>query len=217
MKKIFFMIFIIFNIIIYSINLGIYSKGIFLEIPNNNLYLKVGYPSFGINYNIDNEKISYNLITDFNLNNPQLNNYLSTNIGIVVGNTKIYSGVWNIFDELNSVDATTSNIGNMGFFTGITTDLNNIKISLALNLKVMNWIESGGIVTGFPAFRGSFEDAAFFLVGLSYFLPLDNNEIRFFINFGANYISFPNGMTLYQFKDNYNFGILITLNDLFNN
>lgn len=218
MKKTFMFIFIFFSIFIYSMNLGIYSNGIFLEIPNNNINLKIGYPTFGISYNSDNEYISYNVISDFNLNNPQLNNYLSANIGINIGKIEFYSGIWNLFDTINTTDATTVNIGNMGFLTGITTNIDNLRFDFALNLKIMNWMKnSEGIVTNLPSFQGSFDDAAFFIIGINYLIPLKNNEINIFINFGANYISFPNGMTLYQFKDNYNFGILLSLNDLFNN
>lgn len=199
----------------FSINLGIYSNGIFVEAPLNNLTLKAGYPTFGISYIKKNDHINYNIISDFNLDNPQLNNYLSVNIGIDFNNFELYSGFWNSFDELNaSSEATTVNIGNNGLFTGLSTNIENLKINLSLFLKTGNWVKSAEVITQLPSFMPNFDDAPFINLGLIYELPIDNNKIDIFFNFGTNYISFPNGLTLYQFKNNYNFGILLTLNDL---
>ncbi|SHE49895.1 hypothetical protein SAMN02745164_00567 [Marinitoga hydrogenitolerans DSM 16785] len=216
MKKGFFIFLIIIPISIFSLNLGIYSNGIFLEFPAENLTVKAGYPTFGISYRGGDNYFNYNIVTDFNLNNPQLNNYISSNIAIKLQNANIYSGFWNVFDTNNSTESTsTINIGNMGFFTGISTTINNFKINISMNIKILNWIKTGDIITNLPSFKGTFEDAVSLNIGLNYLIPIKDNKVVLFFNFGANYISFPNGLTLYQFKNNYNFGVLLTLNELF--
>lgn len=216
MKKLLFIIFTLISIQFFSMNLGVYSNGIFLEVPFENMSLKVGYPTFGFSYKNYTEFISFDLKSDFNMNNPQLNNYISTNLGIKFKNLNLYSGLWNTFYSNETLDATIAKIGNFGFFTGIQTNLSNLVINVSLNLKVMNWFKSGDIINSLPAFQGTFEDAVFFSLGLNYIIPLNDNNINVFFNFGANYISFPNGLTLYQFNKNYNFGVLLTLNDLIN-
>ncbi|WP_129409337.1 hypothetical protein [Marinitoga lauensis] len=216
MKKIFYLsFFFLFSLQIFSVNLGIYSNGIFLELPFDNIKVKTGYPTFGISYNKNDKIVGFNLNSDFNLNNPQLNNYISTNLSINFNELNFYSGLWNTFDLNDSGNATTTKIGNFGFFTGITTNIQNLKINISLNLKIMNWIKTGDIITSLPAFKGTFEDAVFLAIGLDYNIPINKNNINIFFNFGTNYISFPNGLTLYQFNDKYNFGVLLTLNELF--
>ncbi|WGS65270.1 hypothetical protein [Marinitoga aeolica] len=216
MKRLFYFLFLfIFSLSVFSANLGIYSNGVFLEFPISNIKVKAGYPTFGLSYNKNNKNIGFNLNSDFNLNNPQLNNYISTNLTIYFNNLALYSGLWNTFDLNDSENATTTKIGNFGFFTGITTNIQNLKMNISLNLKIMNWIKTGNIVTSLPAFKGTFEDAVFLAIGLDYTIPINKNNISIFFNFGANYINFPNGLTLYQFNNKYNFGILLTLNELF--
>ncbi|GAB6188430.1 hypothetical protein JCM30566_01690 [Marinitoga arctica] len=215
-KKMLLSLFLLITMSYFSINLGIYSDGIFLETPLNNITLKAGYPTFGLSYNKNETYINYNLTTDFNLNNPQLNNYISASIGINLNKIEIYSGLWNSFNELNaSSDSTTSNIGNNGFFTGISSNINNLRFYFSLYLKVGNWVKSSDIITKLPSFMANFDDSPMITLGLNYEFPINNNnKINIFFNFGTNYISFPNGLTLYQFKNNYNFGVLLTLNDL---
>ncbi|KLO20889.1 MULTISPECIES: hypothetical protein [unclassified Marinitoga] len=217
MKKFYFLsFFIIISILTFSLNIGIYSNGIFIEFPIEKIKIKAGFPTFGLSYSNNNDYIKYNLVADFNLNNPQLNNYISSDIGITFGNITIYSGFWNVFNDLNSIKEATStvNIGDAGFSTGFSTEIENLKLNIFLNLKALNWIKTGTVVTNLPAFSGTFEDSVLFTIGIDYSYLIDNNKINIFFNFGTNYISFPNGLTLYQFKNNYNFGILLTINDL---
>ncbi|AEX86145.1 hypothetical protein XO10_08675 [Marinitoga sp. 1135] len=217
-NKKFFLFFIIFiPVYLFSLNLGIYSDGIFLEETYNNVKVKGGYPTFGVSYFTNTSLTTFDITADFNLDNPQLNNYVSATFGIKTNNLNIYSGISNTFNEISSRDSTTTaNIGNIMAYSGILLDSYPVSAYLQLNLKTLNWIKTGDIITTLPAIRGTFEDTLLITFGIKYKVQINANNIIIFFNFGSSYISFPNGLTLYQFQKKYNFGVLVDLNEIIN-